>query len=255
SCMTSADILTVLGKIVCDDPRSLLISRVDLAADVSGIDVSWFREHVYVRYKRALTAYSKPNAPWLVDEHHPYPGFRLESLYYGRKNLFRIYDKTKELEDLAGRGTLTQADAALLALHKAQGKPVTRVERQCISRIPPELKTLGALFTAACDFQPFTAIAFAPAGSPLPSVDDFSLHEYLEGQGLRQHVLTNGIARTRTMLNKRGGGHAAEILRRYAPFLPANPDNFVIPDLDALYQSTLRLGQARSSDQAPAELC
>lgn len=248
---SAQDILSVLEQLVCDDPLSLSVLRLDFAADVPGIRVSWFRDHAFVKYKRANCQYHAQDSPSLIDESYSYPSFRLETVYYGKGNCVRIYDKLQQLEHLARKGKLTPAGAQLLALYKAGGKPVTRVERQCMStRIPKQLRTLGLLLANAQQYQPFADLLFIPGGDPLPSENDFPPGQYVTGMWIRQIIQKHGLAKAKTILNKRGG-HAASKLKKYAAFIPGDPANFKVPDLNQLYLAGLKAGLLRDPDSPP----
>lgn len=80
---------------VLDDRR---IMRLDLAADISHVPVTWFKERVRVDFKRRHREEGKADCT----EEFPYveDGMkRVQTLYYGNKpNQFRIYDKHDELK-------------------------------------------------------------------------------------------------------------------------------------------------------------
>jgi hypothetical protein len=75
------------------DPLGCRVGRVDLAADVSDVTLSWFREHAYVQYKQFICAHAK-----LVECEYSEMGKKVyQTLYFGKRpSCVRIYDKVAE---------------------------------------------------------------------------------------------------------------------------------------------------------------
>jgi hypothetical protein len=88
-----AELESTLGAIVDADPLSFRIGRIDLAADVRDVPLSWFREHAYVEYKQFLCAHAKA-----VDFEYSEMGKKVyQTLYFGKRpSCVRIYDKVAE---------------------------------------------------------------------------------------------------------------------------------------------------------------
>jgi len=87
------EIHSMIGQIVDCDPAGCRLGRIDLAADVRDVSLSWFREHTYVQYKQFLCAHAK-----LVEAEFSEMGKKVyQTLYFGKRpSCIRIYDKTAE---------------------------------------------------------------------------------------------------------------------------------------------------------------
>lgn len=88
-----AEIHSTLERIVDCDPGGCRLGRVDLAADVRDVSLSWFREHTFVQYKQFVCAYAK-----IVDFEYSEMGKKVyQSLYWGKRpSCIRAYDKVAE---------------------------------------------------------------------------------------------------------------------------------------------------------------
>jgi hypothetical protein len=70
----------------------LRIMRIDLAADIPSVPVTWFKERVKVEFKRRHREEGKEEFQYVEDGKK-----RVQTLYYGQKpNQIRIYDKHDE---------------------------------------------------------------------------------------------------------------------------------------------------------------
>jgi hypothetical protein len=73
-----AKIESTLERIVDCDPGHCRLGRIDLAADVRDVSLSWFREHAYVQYKQFLCEHGK-----LVDAEYSEMGKKVyQTLYF-----------------------------------------------------------------------------------------------------------------------------------------------------------------------------
>src|SRR5215472_14929135 len=88
-----AEIHETLERIVNCDPGGCRLGRIDLAADVRDVPLSWFRDHTYVQYKQFLCAHAK-----FVEAEMSEMGRKVyQTLYFGKRpSCIRIYDKTAE---------------------------------------------------------------------------------------------------------------------------------------------------------------
>src|SRR5215471_3964806 len=88
-----AEIQSTLERIVNCDPGGCRLGRIDLAADVRDVPLSWFRDHTYVQYKQFLCAHAK-----FVEAEMSEMGKKVyQTLYFGKRpSCIRIYDKTAE---------------------------------------------------------------------------------------------------------------------------------------------------------------
>jgi hypothetical protein len=89
-----AEIESTLERIVDCDPGGCRLGRIDLAADVRDVSLSWFREHAYVQYKQFICAHAKE----VVEAESTEMGKKIyQTLYFGKRPLcVRIYDKVAE---------------------------------------------------------------------------------------------------------------------------------------------------------------
>jgi hypothetical protein len=190
-----AEIQDTLERIVDCDPTVLRMGRVDLAADVRGVSLPWFREHAYVQYKQFICAHAK-----VVEAENSEMGKKIYgSLYFGKRpSCVRIYDKvaervahfelTKRKENYRAkkdykeyRGQLPKGEpdlfvwpqhlrveqwlaaelplidsAAWLVPPSSDRFPVlTRVENQFGGRVPANLHTMGEMRKNVLEFNPF----------------------------------------------------------------------------------------------------
>jgi hypothetical protein len=87
------EIESTLERIVDCDPGGCRLGRIDLAADVRDVPLSWFREHTFVQYKQFLCAHSK-----FAEAEFSEMGKKVyQTLYFGKRpSCIRIYDKVAE---------------------------------------------------------------------------------------------------------------------------------------------------------------
>jgi hypothetical protein len=228
--MGYGQILSELGK-VFDYPASRMeITRVDFAADVEGLSVSWFLKNARVGYKQFTAD---------IQKEYTRMGKRaVETLYYGRRpNVIRIYDKIAEHRYQYQR--LRKSEKEIEPFETVYGVPMdgyvlTRVERQCGGcRIPEQLVTVEDLQKAA-KFNPFGRIEILSGGRAEPNADNYDSMTYLAGVGLREKVEEIGLHRTRQLVNQRSKGNASRIFNRLSEFLPG--DNSGGLDAAGLYE-------------------
>ncbi len=82
-----------IEDLIDGDPLAQRVSRIDLAVDVPGIPVSWFRDHVHVRRKQWLVNFGQST----VLEDQQMGKRRIETCYWGKRpSCLRIYDKIAE---------------------------------------------------------------------------------------------------------------------------------------------------------------
>lgn len=193
---TLSDMAEIVTKLFDVDPWSLSLMRLDLAADIEGVPVPWFKHHAVVNRKRFSSQIEKS-----TEQELKFVGMgtaEAQSLYVGKRpNLVRIYDKIAEwrmqlskLERDAKRFNARLKEMALTPDEryygartppnfedycKARGyayredKILTRIERQIGSnQIPSELRTIADL-KHAHEFKPFKDLRILPTG-PLKQI-------------------------------------------------------------------------------------
>lgn len=199
-------------------PDQLEVMRVDLAADVSDVPVTWFKDRVRVHFKRfgcEIGTYMQM-------------GRGVETLYFGKRpNCYRIYDKAHEREEgyrkMLGK---VSPDAEVPSYEEVYGHTrdavITRVERQMGGgRVPLEIGMLGTLRKNAVHFNPFEPFEIGVAGRPEPRPCDYPVQTYAAGMWLRERAHDWGKHQLRSWLNKHSkGGHGSRVLDSFADFMP-----------------------------------
>lgn len=226
--MTYGQMAHEIQRIFDTNPRRLEMMRVDLAADVQDVPVSWFAGHVRARWKRFAADLGKIGEDPEM-EYCRMGKQTVETLYFGKRpNCFRIYDKIAEFKHQYAQLTRRASDAAELPSfadaygYPASGITLTRVERQIGgSRVPTEIDTFGKLKRAP-EFNPFDKLEFLAPGKVEPSIEKYDVEAWLKGKGLRQLIDTEGMHRARAFLNAHSGGHASRYFQTYREFLPAD---------------------------------
>lgn len=201
-----AELHAVLESIVDADPDDCRLGRVDLAADVPGVSVSWFRNHSYVQYKQFICAHWKH-----IDEENSEMGKKLyHGLYFGKRpSCIRVYNKVEERishfelwkrrelrfarkgwkEQVQKEGVDTVGPLLLpvfpstadwlkgqlsdMTISPVGSFPVlTRVENQYGGRVPGTLHNFGELKKNVLDFNPFDRMKLLTGKVVPPSLFD-----------------------------------------------------------------------------------
>jgi hypothetical protein len=241
--MTYTAMLAEVERVFDINPRRLELMRIDLAADIEGVAVPWFHEHMRVKWKRWGCEYGRVEVSRMGHT-------ELQTLYFGRRpNCLRVYNKVAEWQkDYAARRRAAERDGTPLQPFEetygwpAQGRVLTRVERQMAGgRVPAEIGTLGAAPQALPSFQPFEAVdllASAGEATPPPPEGGEGIEHWLAGMQLRDLVNEWGIQRTRAFLNRHGHRNGGRILDKFGAFLPAG-DGINAARLQEIYQSSV----------------
>ncbi len=206
------------------DVLALKVTRIDLAVDVNGFPVTWFRDHICVRNRRSRCEIGTLSYRTTVSR-------EVETIYLGaRPNLFRIYDKIAQLR--------AENHGAPLDKSWPKNAIVTRVERQYGGkRIPKQLATLGQVREQALRINPFEPIEFSPAG-PGPIPVGLGGSAYLKVLGMRKLVADRGLQGAIAELNQRTGGKGRRLLRGIQGFSD-NDQPMELPDLLTKYRQWL----------------
>lgn len=241
--MTFWQMEDLLQWLFATDVSTLLVQRIDLAVDIVGYPVAWFRDHAYVARVRSGGEIGKVPCGVTVAN-------GVETLYFGKRpNLFRIYDKIAEQH---ARGIRQGAERfmplspdGLVGLPK--GACLTRVERQYGGAgVPAELRSLGAVARNAADYSPFEKLRFR-MGSGFGAIPaDVSGAKFLKVLGMRALTQTLGYQGAVMDLNRRTHGKGQRIVRGLFPYFN---DEVEAPDLGALYRDAV-LAQFGSGEDA-----
>jgi hypothetical protein len=237
--VTLAEIIREIERVFDVDSRRLEISRIDLAADVFGVPVVWFMEHLRAKWKRFTADIGKV-------EYSRMGKLAVETFYLGKRpNCYRIYNKIAELHYQYSRLKVTEGEPkpsfeSLYGLPE-NGLVLTRVERQIGGgRLPTEIGTVGKL-RRLTDFSPFDKLEVLAGAASTPNIDNYELSTYLQGRGLECVVNElGGMHRTRAWLNKHSAGNAARILANLAAFLPATEHAVTVDRIHRLYRDSVQ---------------
>ena len=84
----------ILEELVDADPMTHRVSRIDLAVDVPGLSLPWFRDYMRVQFKQWLCAHGK----FRFEEEFSEMGRKVyQTLYFGKRpSCIRVYDKVAE---------------------------------------------------------------------------------------------------------------------------------------------------------------
>ena len=190
------------------------VMRVDLAADVTDVSVSWFRNHMRVLWKRRLAEIGRY---MVVSQGEG------ETLYFGKKpNCFRVYNKAAELREqhkkcLRQCSCDSEPPSFEQLFGVASDARITRVERQFGGgRLPASPMTLAQLRRLP-EYDPFSNVEILPAEwTPVEKLTSNCVD--LAGERVRQLVQEQGIQRTRQLIQLRDPQNASRTLTRLDPF-------------------------------------
>lgn len=205
------------------DPEALSLMRVDLCADVHGVDVGWFKRHTFVKAKQTNREFGTAM---------PYQTLRkgkAETLYAGAKpNQFRFYNKAAErmvrwlwhARQLARQAPGIEPTPYEVLYGHSADTVITRVERQIAGR---DLQRIGLIDFAALrstpELSPFEKVMFYEQVTGEPSLEEFGLLRWSAGMYTRQMVQDHGLAATRGWLHEKLGRNVYREWKHFEPFL------------------------------------
>jgi hypothetical protein len=247
---TLAEMEQIVSRIFAINPSRVELMRVDLAADVPGVPVVWFRDNASFSYKRFASRIEKAKETEL--EFIGMSQAEAQSLYAGRKpNCVRIYDKFAELKlqwsKVArnykrfnkGMDNFELSDEQRYYGERiplpfeqfcreegheyAEGAMLTRVERQIGGdRFPDELRTVADLRHAA-DFNPFSGIQLLAAETARESnpPTSGSMRDWLAARGFQTLIdEKGGMQSAASFVLKYGNGNGRRLLESIMPHMP-----------------------------------
>ena len=222
------------------NPDRLGLMRVDLCADIHGVDVGWFKKHTIIQSKQTQRELGT------VAPYQTVRKGRAETLYAGVKpNQFRIYNKAlerlvrwkwymRQLKRQAPELEPTQYEA--MYGHSSEAI-ITRVERQLAGR---DLGRMGfstfESLTVAASISPFDKIKFYEATQHEPSIEEYGFTKWTSGMFLRGVVNDFGLAATRGFMKEKLGRNLYREWKRLEPFLCLPSETLGI-DSSTLYTS------------------
>ena len=277
SLLEIADIISQLFDV---DPWALQVMRTDLAADIEGVSVPWFKDHAYVNRKQFSSRIDKS-----FERELQFVGMGsavAQTLYAGKRpSLIRFYNKLAEwrmqlrkieirnkrfndrmegLEMSEEQEYFGRLLAPTFAEYcRARGyqlhedSVLTRIERQIGgNRIPLELATLGDLRNAH-DFHPFSGVQIDFTG-PVQNIDSppvgIPLRDWLASIGFETVKERLGMQLARSLVLKHGNGNGKRILASLAESAPTKRQPLTIEEIqESFVRSTLpQTSPSRLSD-------
>jgi hypothetical protein len=242
-----AGIITQLFDI---DPWRLRVMRTDLAADVDGAPVHWFKNSAHIDRKQFSSSIEKSFEREL--QFVSMGSAVAQTLYAGKRpNLYRIYDKLAEWriqyrkivqdyqrfnERMAGMDMTGEqryfGQRCPPTFHEycetfgydfQPGNVLTRVERQIGGRVPPEFATLADL-RHAHELDPFTALQIIPSAKSQildPPAENVSVRNWLAALGFESVKQQFGSAQlARQFVLKHGKNNGKRILESLLKSMP-----------------------------------
>jgi len=243
--------------------------RVDLAADIHDVPVSWFQENARFQYKRFSSRIEKARETEL--EFIGMNSAQAQSLYAGRKpNCIRIYDKISELQkqwrkiakdyERFNRGmtdfemTDEQRYYGQRIPHSfeklcrnegfeySEGMVLTRVERQIGGdRFPPELRTIADLRRAP-EFNPFAGLQLISANpvAKMPPASEIGIRDWLAAKRLHHLISELGGAQPAvSFVRKHANGNGRRVLDALLPYLPTELRNVTSESIYGEYRNSV----------------
>jgi hypothetical protein len=263
-----AEIISQLFEV---DPCDLRLMRVDLAADVEGVPVPWFREHALINRKQFSSRFEKS-----IDSEVEFVAMgtaRAQTLYAGKRpNLIRIYNKLaewfcqyKKIDRNARRFNAGLAALELTPERKQyaeihpqsfatfckqegyafqEGSILTRVEQQIGGdRFPSELCTFGDL-RHAHEITPFTGLRLVGlepilALAPAPGV---SMRNHLAALGYRElQKELGGAQNARAFVYAHSNGNGKRMIESLEESHPASRAPLTVDEVCESYRKSTSL--------------
>jgi hypothetical protein len=227
---TLPEMRALAGSVFQTDPDELGIMRVDLTADIEGVDVDFFKRHSLVKCKQTRRELGTAQPYQTVAKG------MAETLYSGVKpNQIRIYDKVGErrmqygkylarfARDSAELPESAEIEATSFEAMYGHGMwdVITRVERQVAARDVEKLGliSLRALRLKADTLNPFEKMIFFNNNEPDPRIEDWGFRDWHCGMDLRSRVEQFGIAEVERQMRSQLGKNFPRARKMFAPFL------------------------------------
>jgi hypothetical protein len=266
-----AQMAEIVAKLFDVDPFGLGLMRVDLAADVEGVPVQWFRDHAHVNRKQFSSRIEKSHE--LEVQFVGMGNAIAQTLYAGKRpNLVRIYNKLAEwfaqlsrLENQSKRFNKRMEGIEMSPEQDYYGRRIpptfreycrmegyqyqpgsilTRIERQIGGgRIPPELATFNDL-RYAHELDPFAGLTLVNR-EPIRQLDappkGVPLRNWLAALGLEVLQERSGSVQVaRSIVLKHANGNGKRILKSLDECLPKRRDALTMEEIrESFRKSTL----------------
>jgi hypothetical protein len=209
-----------MGEIITSvfdvDPDRLEAMRIDFAADMFSIPVTYLHDSLRVKHKRKVNIRGE-------FDYEIVGGKRLEYFRYGKSpSCIRVYDKPAECKARMPEILKhVSPDAEMPTYEDLFGFPentiMARIERQAGGgRIPPVLATFRQLSNAA-EFNPFSNVEILPGVFPFPDPKRHGSTRAAKLAGMRRFIEKYGYQQARAMLNC--NGNAKRMMDDYEEYL------------------------------------
>jgi hypothetical protein len=276
---TLDEMACILTQLFAVDPWGLEIMRIDLAADIEGTPVPWFKDHAYVNRKQFSSRIEKS-----FEQEIQFIGMgtaTAQTLYAGKRPcLMRIYDKLaewrRELRKIESEyrrfnarmdgmdmtdeqmyygqlvaPTFEQYCKARGYLYQP-GSILTRIERQIGgNRISPEVRTVGDL-RYAHELYPFAGLRIMPGADeqiPTAPPEGASLRNWLAALGFERLKERLGSAQlAHSVVLKYGKGNGKRILESLAECRPSGNQALTLDAIQESYRRSTMLQTSNSSE-------
>jgi hypothetical protein len=278
------EIAGITSQLFDVDPWTLQVMRIDLAADVEGVSVPWFKNYASADRKQFSSRIDKS-----LEKELQFIGMgsaAAQTLYFGKRpNLIRIYNKLAEwrmqlrkienryrrfndrmmgLEMSEEQEYFGRLIAPTLAEYCRQrdyqlreDSVLTRIERQMGgNRIPPELATLGDL-RQAHRFHPFSGIHIASTepvqniASPPPGIPINNWFASIGYEAVKEQLGSEQLARSFVL--KHGNGNGKRILEALEKASPSKRVPITMAEIQESFSRSTLL-QTSSSNRGGVHL-
>ena len=276
---TLPEIAGIITQLFDADPWPLKVMRTDLAADLEGVSVPWFKDHAYVNRKQFSSRIEKS-----FENELQFVGMGsavAQTLYAGKRPcLIRIYNKLAEWQmqlrkvEIQNRrfnnrmvglemseeqryyGRLIAPTFAEYCAARGyqlhDGSVLTRIERQIGgNRIPPELATLGDL-RYAHEFRAFSGVQIV-GSEPVQNFDSppakVPVRNWLASIGyetLKEQLGSEQLARS--VVLKHGSGNGKRILDSLAEAAPTKRQPLTMEEIQESFRRSTLLQTSHSSE-------
>jgi hypothetical protein len=198
--LTLRNMAEIIERVFEVDGAAMPFRRLDIAVDIRGTDVGWFRSHLRVPRKRNCKEYYAPRQTASRSG-------TTQTMYIGASDdMFRIYDKAAERAKRALAGAVIPKEVC------------TRLEHQMrTGKIPSDINTIGGLLKNAASLRPFEALVYEdlPGISPA-DCNDLGASTYLKASGYERHVEEFGLQLTHQLIKKKSAGNASRLMASIA---------------------------------------
>ena len=234
--------LREIERIFSLDALRCPVTRVDCAADVPNVPVSWFKQASLMKWKRWHSGLSKPDDSTVIEMGR----IRPETIYFGKRpNITRVYNKNSEYEAqyarIVKRCSPDQEPPDFEELFGMSADPtriLTRVERvMAAGRVPELLCTVADLRANAVEFDPFEHMQFLPRPIP-PTISGVSYAMECMIEKTQRLIREDGMHFAKRYVYSRSHGQGGRLWKSLS-HMPRINRVFKAPDLSRICGSQM----------------